>query len=110
MNNRTRPLFLASCAACDSHTDCCCEVVLAAHAKAAGNGAMETIAASGTRLNLDYAIDEWLDEYDQEDIIEYFKSCQTSSLDVARQELSDNDYSWEQLKIMRIKFLSVYGN
>jgi ATP-dependent DNA helicase RecQ len=71
---------------------------------------METIAASGTRLNLDYAIDEWLDEYDQEDIIEYFKSCQTSSLDVARQELSDNDYSWEQLKIMRIKFLSVYGN
>ena len=71
---------------------------------------METIAASGTRLNLDYAIDEWLDEYDQEDIIEYFKSCQTSSLDIARQELSDNDYSWEQLKIMRIKFLSVYGN
>ena len=71
---------------------------------------METIAASGTRLNLDYAIDEWLDEYDQEDIIEYFKICQTSSLDIARQELSDNDYSWEQLKIMRIKFLSVYGN
>ena len=71
---------------------------------------METIAASGTRLNLDYAIDEWLDEDDQIDIIDYFKSCQTSSLDVARQELSDNDYSWEQLKIMRIKFLSVYGN
>ncbi len=71
---------------------------------------METIAASGTKLNLDYAIDEWLDEYDQEDIIEYFKSCETSSLDIARQELSDNDYSWEQLKIMRIKFLSVYGN
>ena len=71
---------------------------------------METIAASGTRLNLDYAIDEWLDEDDQIDIIDYFKNCQTSSLDVARQELSDNDYSWEQLKIMRIKFLSVYGN
>lgn len=71
---------------------------------------METIAASGTKLNLDYAIDEWLDAYDQEEIIEYFKNCETSSLQVAQQELSDNDYNWEQLKIMRIKFLSVYGN
>lgn len=71
---------------------------------------METIAASGTKLNLDYAIDEWLDAYDQEEIIEYFKNCETSSLQIAQQELSDNDYTWEQLKIMRIKFLSVYGN
>ena len=71
---------------------------------------METIAASGTKLNLDYAIDEWLDEYDQEEIIDYFKSCETSSLQVAQEELSENNYSWEQLKIMRIKFLSVYGN
>jgi ATP-dependent DNA helicase RecQ len=71
---------------------------------------METIAASGTKLNLDYAIDEWLDEYDQEEILEYFKSCETSSLQIAQQELSDNDYTWEQLKIMRIKFLSVVGN
>lgn len=71
---------------------------------------METIAASGTKLNLDYAIDEWLDAYDQEEIIEYFKSCETSSLQVAQEELSENNYNWEQLKIMRIKFLSVYGN
>ena len=71
---------------------------------------METSAASGTKLNLDYAIDEWLDEYEQEDIIEYFKGCETSSLQIAQQELSENDFTWEQLKIMRIKFLSVYGN
>ena len=71
---------------------------------------METIAASGTKLNLDYAIDEWLDEYDQEDILEYFKNCETSSLQIAQQELSENEYTWEQLKIMRIKFLSVVGN
>jgi len=71
---------------------------------------METIAASGTRLNLDYAIDEWLDEADQEEIIEYFKSCETSSLQIAQEELAEYDYNWEQLKIMRIKFLSVYGN
>ena len=71
---------------------------------------METIAASGTKLNLDYAIDQMLDEYEQEEIIDYFKGCETSSLDVAQQELSEGNYNWEQLKIMRIKFLSVYGN
>ncbi len=71
---------------------------------------MEAIAASGTKLNLDYAIDEWLDEYDQAEILEYFKNCETSSLQIAQEELSENNYSWEQLKIMRIKFLSVVGN
>jgi ATP-dependent DNA helicase RecQ len=71
---------------------------------------METIAASGTKLNLDYAIDQMLDEYEQEEILEYFKGCETSSLQVAQEELSDGNYNWEQLKIMRIKFLSVYGN
>src|SRR5579871_2168351 len=70
---------------------------------------METIAASGTKLNLNYAVDEMLDEYEQEEIIEYFKSCETSSLQVAQQELSEGNFTWEQLKIMRIKFLSEYG-
>lgn len=70
---------------------------------------METIAASGTKLNLDYAIDEMLDEYEQEEILDYFKSCETSSLQVAQEELSDSNFSWEQLKIMRIKFLAQYG-
>ena len=71
---------------------------------------METIVASGTKLNLDYAIDELVDEYEQEEIIDYFKSCETSSLQIAQEELADSSFTWEQLKIMRIKFLSVYGN
>jgi len=71
---------------------------------------METIAASGTRLNLDYAIDEMLDEYEQQDILEYFKGCETSSLQIAQEEMAEANFTWEQLKIMRIKFLSVYGN
>ena len=70
---------------------------------------METIAASGTKLNLDYAIDEMLDEADQEEILEYFKTCETSSLQIAQEELAEYDFNWEQLKIMRIKFLSQYG-
>ena len=71
---------------------------------------METIVASGTKLNLDYAIDEMVDEYEQEEIIDYFKACETSSLQIAQEELADSSFNWEQLKIMRIKFLSVYGN
>ncbi len=71
---------------------------------------METIVASGTKLNLGYAIDEMVDEYEQEEIMDYFKSCETSDLAVAQAELSESDFNWEQLKIMRIKFLSEYGN
>jgi ATP-dependent DNA helicase RecQ len=71
---------------------------------------METIAASGTKLNLDYALSQLLDEYDQEEIIEYFKGCETSSLQVAQEELSEHNFTWEQLKMMRIKFLGQYGN
>ncbi len=70
---------------------------------------METIAGSGTKLNIDYAINQFLDEYDQEEIIDYFKGCETSSLQVAQDELSEHNFSWEQLKLMRIKFLSQYG-
>jgi ATP-dependent DNA helicase RecQ len=70
---------------------------------------METIVASGTKLNLDYAINQMVDEDDQQDILDYFKGCETSSLQLAQEELADLDLESEQLKIMRIKFLSVYG-
>ncbi len=70
---------------------------------------METIVASGTKLNLNYAIDQMVDEDDQLEILDYFKSCETSSLDVAQEELADLNLEWEQLKIMRIKFLCEFG-
>ncbi len=71
---------------------------------------METIVASGTKLNLNYAINEMVDEYEQDEIMDYFKNCDTSSLQVALEELQDSQFNWEQLKIMRIKFLCEYGN
>jgi len=70
---------------------------------------METITASGTKLNLDYAIEQMIDEDEQQEVLEYFKSCETSSLQLAQDELSEFDFTWEQLKIMRIKFLAQYG-
>lgn len=71
---------------------------------------METIVASGTKLKLDYAIEDLVEEDEIEEIMDYFKGCDTSSLEIAQEELSDGDYTLEQLKIMRIKFLSEYGN
>jgi ATP-dependent DNA helicase RecQ len=71
---------------------------------------METIVASGTKLNLNYAVNDMVDEYEQEEIIDYFKSCETSSLQIAQEELADSDFNWEQLKLMRIKFLCEFGN
>ncbi len=71
---------------------------------------METIVASGTKLDLDYAIEELVEEYEREEILDYFKGCETSSLEIAKEELADRNYTYEQLKIMRIKFLSEYGN
>ncbi len=71
---------------------------------------METIVASGTKLNVDYCLDEELDDYAQDEIMEYFKGCETSSLALAREELIESDYTLEQLKLMRIKFLVEYGN
>ena len=71
---------------------------------------METIVASGTKLNLNYAINDMVDEYEQEEIIDYFKSCETSSLQTAQEELAESNFNWEQLKLMRIKFLCEFGN
>lgn len=71
---------------------------------------METIVASGTRLNLDYCLEQELDEDEQEDIFDYFRSSQDDNLESAYEEFKDNNVSIEHLQMMRIKFLSEYGN
>lgn len=71
---------------------------------------METIVASGTRLNLDYCLEQELDENEQEDIFDYFRSSQDDNLETAYEEFKDRDVSLEHLQMMRIKFLSEFGN
>jgi len=73
-------------------------------------GEMETIVASGTRLNLDYCLEEELDEDEQEDISDYFRSSTHDNLLEAFEEFKDRDVSLEQLQMMRIKFLSEHAN
>lgn len=70
---------------------------------------IEMIVNSGTRVNINYYIDEILDEDNQEEIYDYFSEAETDSLDVAYQEF-DGDYTEEELRLMRIKFMSEMAN
>ncbi len=70
---------------------------------------IEHICYSGTKLNLDYYIDQIVDEEKQEDIYDYFMSAENDSINHAAQLLG-SDYSEEELRLMRIKFLSEVAN
>ncbi len=71
---------------------------------------METIVSSGTKLNIGYYLNDAIDLEKQEEIIEYFLSSETDSIEAALKELGSDDYTEEEIRLMRIKFLSEYGN
>ena len=71
---------------------------------------IEHICYSGTKLNLDYYIHQILDEEKQEEIYDYFMNSETDSIDTAFQELGEEDYTEEEIRLMRIKFLSEIAN
>ncbi|MBC8475043.1 MAG: RecQ family ATP-dependent DNA helicase, partial [Bacteroidetes bacterium] len=71
---------------------------------------IEAIVASGTKINIDYHLNELLDEEAQEEIFEYFMDdADTDSIEAALIEF-DEDYTEEELKLMRIKFMSEVAN
>lgn len=70
---------------------------------------MEQIVFSGTKLNLDYWIDEVLDEDQQEEIHEYFLEAETDDLEEAMKEF-DGEYEDEELRLYRLKFMSEVAN
>ena len=74
------------------------------------NFEIEHILASGTNINLNYYIDKIIDEDKQEEVYEYFKEAKTDSIQDALRELGENIYSEEEMRLMRIKFMSEYGN
>lgn len=71
---------------------------------------IETIVNSGTRLNIDYYLNEILDEDRQEEIFEYFREAEDDSIEAALKELGDDDYTEEEIRLMRIHFFSELGN
>lgn len=71
---------------------------------------IEHICYSGTRLNLDYYIAQVIDEDRQDEIYEYFMTAETDNISAALKEFESEDISEEELRLMRIKFLSEMAN
>jgi ATP-dependent DNA helicase RecQ len=71
---------------------------------------IEAIVNSGTKINIDYYIDEVLDEEFQEEIFDYFREATDDSIEAAVTELGEESYSADYIRLMRIKFLSDMGN
>ncbi len=71
---------------------------------------IESIVSSGMKLDINYYIDEVIDPYHQEDILDYFNNAQSDSVQDALEELGEDEYSMEEVRIMRIKYLSEVGN
>jgi len=71
---------------------------------------IENIVASGTKLNLDYYINQVLDHDRQDDLHDYFLNAETDEVEVALDDEDNEDYSEEDIRLMRIKFLSEYAN
>ena len=73
-------------------------------------GEIESIVASGTKIDLNYYLEEFVDPYHQEEIFEYFREAESDSIDDALKELGEDEYSEEEVRLVRIKFMSELGN
>ncbi len=71
---------------------------------------IERIVSSGTKIDINYYISEHMDEYHQEEIYDYFSEAESDSVEEALEELGEEEFSEEEIRLMRIKFLSDVGN
>ena len=71
---------------------------------------LDAIVVSGTKVNLDYIIKESVDENSREEIYSYFMSAETDNPEIAYKELKEDDIQWEEVLLMRLKFLSEMAN
>ncbi len=70
---------------------------------------IEVIVYSGTKINISYYINDIMDEDSQDELFDFFKECQTDDLNEAYKEFGE-DYTEDEIRLMRIKFLSEMGN
>ena len=71
---------------------------------------IERIVSSGTKIDINYYIHEHIDEYHQEEIYDYFSEAESDSVEDALEELGEEEFSIEEVRLMRIKYLSDVGN
>lgn len=71
---------------------------------------IEAIVYSGTKINIDYFLDQIMDDYHVQDIYDYFKEAETDKIADALVELGEEDFTEEEIRLVRIKFLSEMAN
>jgi ATP-dependent DNA helicase RecQ len=71
---------------------------------------LDIIVQSGTKVKLDYFLNKYIDEYVRDTVIDYFKEADSDSVEEAFKELKDDEITWEEIQLMRLKFLSDYAN
>ena len=71
---------------------------------------IERIVASGTKLDLSYYINQYIDIHHQEEIVDYFREAQSDSVTDALEELGEDEFTEEEIRLLRIKFMSEVGN
>ncbi len=71
---------------------------------------LEAIVSSGTKVNINYYIDEMIDEEKRDEMYEYFKESETDSVPDALKELGEDRFEEQEVRLMRIKFISDFGN
>lgn len=70
---------------------------------------LEAIVYAGTKINLDYYLDEIIDPDRQDEVMDYFRQCEEDDLEAAIEEWGD-EYSDDEIRLLRIQFLSQMGN
>ena len=72
---------------------------------------MEHIISSGTKLNIDYYINDVIEPDHQEELLDYWRNSESASLEDAYEEYEDDpDYTEDEIRLMRIKFMADYGH
>ncbi len=71
---------------------------------------IETIVSSGTKLNLNYYLNDIFEEDLQEDVLDYFRKMKTNDLNLAFNDLKDEGLSFEDVQLLHVKFLSDHAN
>jgi ATP-dependent DNA helicase RecQ len=71
---------------------------------------IESIVSSGTKVNISYYLNEIMEDEKQQETLDYFKESNSDSIDVALKELGEDEYTEEEIRLMRIRFMSEFGN
>ena len=71
---------------------------------------IESIVASGTFVDIQYYVNEMIDEERQDEVYDYFRTAENDSVEVALNKLGENDYTLDEIRLIRIKFMSEVAN